>query len=187
MLSEIKSLINIEKKNIDSILSMPASNTIWSVDLPGNIVAKREYEFLIIECDKCDNVTEKNFIYPIIYGRENIIKQLGIKILLQQSELFEKKHSLSYEKHIDYDKIKGNIFIRNRRIGDKIYPLNLNGSVSLKKYFINNKIPKQQRDAIPLLCDDQNIIWIIGHALSDKYKVDEKTKNIIKISVKSME
>ena len=59
--------------------------------------------------------------------------------------------------------------------------------MSLKKYFINNKVPKHQRNDIALLCDEQNIIWIIGYALSDKYKVDETTKNILKISVKHLE
>ncbi|MEL7569892.1 MAG: tRNA lysidine(34) synthetase TilS [Eubacteriaceae bacterium] len=186
MIDEIKSLINIEKKNIDSILSMPVSNTIWSIDLPGDIVAKREYEFLIIERIKCDNVTEKSFKYPIIYGNENIIRQSGIKILLEKVESFEKKYSSTYEKYIDYDKIKGNIFIRNRQSGDKIYPIGLKGSTSVKKYYINNKVPKQQRDNILLLCDEENIIWIIGYALSDKYKVDEGTKNILKISAKSL-
>ncbi|NMC57134.1 MAG: tRNA lysidine(34) synthetase TilS [Eubacteriaceae bacterium] len=186
MINNIKSLINIEKKNIDSILSMPASNTIWCIDLPGDIVAKREYEFLIIKCIKCDNITEKSFKYPITYNSENEIWQLGIKILLKKVNLFEKKYSSTYEKYIDYDKIKGNIFIRNRQTGDKFYPLGLKGSTSLKKYFINIKVPKQQRDKIPLLCDEENIIWIIGYALSDKYKVDEETKNILKISAKSL-
>ena len=91
MIVELKSLVNIEKKNIDSILSMPASNTIWSIDLPGGVIAKREYEYLIIECNKCDNVTEKNYIYPIICGSNNNIKQLGFSIFLQKVELFEKK------------------------------------------------------------------------------------------------
>lgn len=186
MIDQIKSLINIEKKNIDSILSMPVSNTIWSIDLPGHIIAKREYEFLKIERIKCDNVTEKSFKYPIIYENENIIPKSGIKILLKKVDSFEKKYSSAYEKYIDYDKIKGNILVRNRQSGDKIYPIGLNGSTSIKKYFINNKVPKQQRDNILLLCDEENIIWIIGYALSDKYKVDEGTKNILKISAKSL-
>lgn len=111
MIDKVNSLTNIEKKNIDSILSMPVSNTIWSIDLPAGIAAKREYDFLIIERIKCDNVTEKIFNYPIIYESENIIEQSGINILIEKVDSFEKKYSSTYEKYVDYDKIKGNIFI----------------------------------------------------------------------------
>ena len=52
----------------------------------------------------------------------------------------------------------------------------MSGRKKVKDYFIDKKIPKDLRDKIPLLVDDENIIWIIGYATSDLYKVDESTK-----------
>jgi len=188
MLNCIGSLADIEKKNIESILSLPASNTVWSVDWPRGIKAKREYEYLIVtNCINNDAEDNKNFNFVLKFNEENIISPLGIKIMMEHTDTFEKKYSSSFQKYIDYDKIKGNVFIRSRKTGDVIKPLNMKGSVSLKKYFINNKIPKQQRDNIPLLCDKDNIIWVIGYALNDAYKIDKNTKNIIKITVTDME
>jgi tRNA(Ile)-lysidine synthase len=187
MIAEINGLSDIEKKNIDSILSMPQYNTVWSIDLPGGTIAKREYDYLIIKRRNLSVGASENIIYPIKIDSENIIEPLKIKIIIRRGDIFKKNRVSEFEKYIDYDKIIGNIFLRGRKTGDKIYPLNMKGSVSLKKYFINNKIPKEKRDAIPILCDEKNIIWIIGYALSDKYKVDEKTKNILKVTAESLE
>ena len=61
------------------------------------------------------------------------------------------------------------------------YPFGLEGSKKLKKYFIDKKIPREKRDEIPLLVDGENIVAIIGYEVSDKYKADKNTKNILNI------
>ena len=54
----------------------------------------------------------------------------------------------------------GNIYIRSRRSGDAIrLP---GGTKSIKKLFIDRKIPAAKRDSIPILCDDAGIIGIPG-------------------------
>jgi len=167
---------------------MPCTNTIWSLDLPGGIRAKRKYDYLIISCGKKEaSYVPVHALYPVKRMGQTIIKALKIKICIQKSEIFEKKAHCMFEKYIDYDKINGNLFIRGRLPSDTFRPLNMKGSMSVKKYFINNKIPKEKRDEICLLCDEQNIIWIIGYALDDRYKVDSQTKNIAKITASDLE
>ena len=89
-------------------------------------------------------------------------------------------------KHFDFDKINGNIIIRYRKDGDKIIPLGLNGSKKIKDIFIDMKIPKEKRDFIPIIEFGENIAWVVGVKLSDKYKVDMNTKKILKIEFKLM-
>ena len=49
------------------------------------------------------------------------------------------------------------------------------------------KIPKEERDSVPLLCFDENISWIVGLRVSEEYKITNKTKNILKVIVKGKE
>jgi len=49
---------------------------------------------------------------------------------------------------------------------------------------IDNKIPREKRDKILLLAKNNEIIWIIGYRISDKFKVTENTKSILKYEVK---
>ena len=49
----------------------------------------------------------------------------------------------------------------------------------VKDYFIDNKIPKDLREKIPILVDYENIIWILGYATSELYKVTDTTRKIL--------
>ena len=46
------------------------------------------------------------------------------------------------------------------------------------------KIPQERRDYIPIMESNNEIFWIVGVKLSDKFKVDDKTTKILKIEVK---
>jgi tRNA(Ile)-lysidine synthase len=51
----------------------------------------------------------------------------------------------------------------------------------LKEYFIDNKIPRDLRNKMPLISRGSEIVWIIGYKISDKFKVTENTKYILKL------
>ncbi len=85
---------------------------------------------------------------------------------------------------IDKEKIKGKLSIRNRKAGDRFYPLGMKGSKKLKDFFINLKIESKERDSILLLCDDEEIIWVVGYRMSEKYKVDSNTTSKISFCLK---
>src|SRR5699024_8059070 len=89
-----------------------------------------------------------------------------------------------FKKYFDYDMISECLYVRNRRDGDRFNPLGMNGTKKLKDFFIDEKIKKEKRDYIPLIIDGKNIIWILGYRISNKYKITEKTNNIIIIERK---
>ena len=84
-----------------------------------------------------------------------------------------------YTKWIDYDTIKDTLQVRTRRPGDYISAAG--GRKKLKDYFIDEKIPRSERDRIPLLADGSHILWIIGYRLSDGCKIGEETKRVLEI------
>lgn len=83
----------------------------------------------------------------------------------------------------DYQLIKQGINIRNRHDGDIFKPIKSNGTKKLKEYFIDNKIPREIRSHIPLICTGNEVIWIVGYKISDKFKVTENTKRVLKIEI----
>lgn len=83
--------------------------------------------------------------------------------------------------YVDSDKINGKIYIRNRKPGDRFTPLGMKGSKKIKDFFIDQKINSELRDKIKLVCDDKNIIWVVGYRLNDKYKITSETKRVIQL------
>ena len=105
---------------------------------------------------------------------------IGFKIIKGKNNIEFSNNVLI--KYFDYDKIKEKIIIRKRRNGDKIVPLGMKGSKKVKDIFINLKVPVEQRPEIPILCFDNEIAWIVGHKVSDKFKITKDTKNVLKIT-----
>lgn len=111
----------------------------------------------------------------------NEFKELGISLNVS---IIQAQMPVKFEdnaKYFDYDKVKGNIYIRNRKPGDIFNPIGMKGTKKVKDYFIDKKISKDIRDRIPILMDDKNIIWILGYATSQLYKITEGTKNILMV------
>lgn len=97
-----------------------------------------------------------------------------------QNEEIPKK---MYTKWMDYDKIKGTMQLRTRQEKDFLV-LSADGRrKKLKKYFVDEKIPRQKRDRILLLADGSHILWVIGYRISEGIKVTERTRRILEIQV----
>lgn len=71
--------------------------------------------------------------------------------------------------------------IRRRQDGDYLTIDAEGHRQKLKNYLVNEKIPRQERGQLWLLADGSHIIWVIGHRISDYYKVDTHTRRILKV------
>ena len=90
-----------------------------------------------------------------------------------------------FQVYFDYDKINlDKLIIRTWKKGDRFKPFGLQGkSKKLQDFFVDKKIPRFQRNMIPLILGNNEILWIVGLARSDIAKIDENTKNILSIRV----
>ncbi len=88
-----------------------------------------------------------------------------------------------YTKWLDYDKIKGIMRLRTRRPKD-FFVISADGKrKKLKNYLIDEKVPRQQRDSVLLLVDEEHVLWALGWRISEDVKVTEHTKRILEIQV----
>jgi len=172
--------------HVNSLNELINNKTGNKINLPKRITARKEYNCVIIGIINEGETDNKNFSYKVVNIPSNLyIKELGMEVSLQ---IFENKKTISYPKNdytkwFDYDKIKHVIQIRGRKTGDYIELKGLAGTKKLKNYFVDQKIPRYERNNIPLVVDGQHIIWIVGYRISEKYKVTKETKNILQINI----
>lgn len=84
----------------------------------------------------------------------------------------------------DYEHIKPPLFLRFRRQGDVFQPLGMRGTKKLKDFLIDMKLPREQRDRIPLICDSEKIIWIVGIRQGEQARVSKATKLFLRINIR---
>lgn len=125
--------------------------------------------------------------FPFVYDFDLTSFQLHLFVIeYKKSMRIPKK---SYTKWFDYDKIENTLFIRTRRKGDYFYINHMNSSKeepilcqkrkSLKSFFIDAKIPKEERDTIPLLAEGSHVLWIPGEKASEAYRIEDTTKRVL--------
>lgn len=179
------SLQGITEIQVSSVLNMFLTyETGKEFHLSNNILARTSYERFIFEKDK--NVIEKNFSYDINMEDTTDFKELGTSIQLRIL-IGEDLNNLKKDKNIkyfDFNMIKGNLRLRNRKPGDRFIPFGMKGTKKIKDYFIDEKVPKDLRDNIPLIIDEENILWVVGYRTNELYKVTEETKTILEIKYK---
>lgn len=181
-------LKDFEKIHILNIIEVQRHPTGKEQMLPNNVLVLNNYGNIVITKSIKDVVPDYKRQYILQVGYNNIFpikSNIYIK-LIKIKEYFHCKKN-RFIQYFDYDKIKGNIILRNRREGDKFIPLGMIGNKKLKNLFIDLKIPKDKRDNIPIVCFGDKIGWIVGYRISELFKIDEYTRNILAIKFESEE
>lgn len=180
---------NLETIHVDQIVSLcQNSHTGKKVHLPNGIKAKISYGRLVLS--KRGEKKHKPFFYNI--AKQEITKVYEVSGTLESSvisqdefiKLAVKKNinESSFTQFFNLDSFEGDTQIRSRLEGDRIRPYNANGEKKLKDYFIDQKIPREQRDLIPLVAQGNKIIWIVGMRTSEEFRAREDTKKIWMLS-----
>ncbi|MFK5891448.1 MAG: tRNA lysidine(34) synthetase TilS [Flavobacteriaceae bacterium] len=86
---------------------------------------------------------------------------------------------------VDEDKIKGSLIVRKWQKGDYFYPFGMQNKKKISTFFKDQKMSLLDKENTWLLCNDNNIIWIIGQRLDNRFRISENTKKILKINYTS--
>jgi tRNA(Ile)-lysidine synthase len=77
---------------------------------------------------------------------------------------------------LDFDKLQFPLTLRKWQKGDKFVPLGMQSFKKISDYFIDNKFSILDKNKQWLLCSGKDIVWVVGHRIDDRYKLQSKTK-----------
>ena len=105
----------------------------------------------------------------------------GNKILSKiiKRDKMEKNPSDRNTVYFPLSKLDGKLCIRYRKSGDKFNPFGMNGVKKLKDFFIDEKIEKDLRDLIPLICFKNDILWVTGYRRCNGFRVKPEDEDIV--------
>ncbi len=161
--------------DIETILGMEEGKEF---SFKGNLVLIREGNFIFLKTES----SEKNE-YKYLWNKNTKVE---IKEINQAfiGRLIEKDIPLLLEyddenrAYLDNSEIFFPISIRPRRQGDKYQPLGSPGKKKLKEIMRAKGIPRSKRDIIPVFLSGDDIFWVPGLPVSEKFKITDSTKEI---------
>ena len=145
--------------HICAVTALLEKETGASVNLPFGIRASAEYGKLILDKNVPQEPSE--FCYEIWPEKTYYVKEIGKYIRISQekpneAQIGEERIYLN-DNHTTFP-----LELRTRRPKDTIALKGIRGRKKIKDFFIDEKIPRQKRQSIPLLAMGSDILWIVG-------------------------
>lgn len=156
-----------------------AGRTGKVAELPHGLRARLSYGKLIFSL--AEEATEKPAAVRI--SKCGIYTFNGGKLRIRRlSAVPSDARGVGAVRYADADKLFGNeLYLRAREDGDIIKPCG-GGTKKLKKYLIDRRVDRIQRDRLPLLAAGSDVLWIAGLDISEHIRIDENTVRAVKIT-----
>ena len=188
---------DITATHVNDLLSLCEGQSGKRISLPYGIVAWKSFETVSMAVEQNDESVNEEFeaIYEVseeqlkslLEKKEECELAIGAGGEVVRFRIFqadEKSTEIprkTYTKWFDYDKIEKGFCIRTRRSGDYFISDEAGHRKKLKTYFIDEKIPVEERGKRWLLAQGNEVFWLIGGRMSEHIKVSQATKRIFEI------
>ncbi len=145
----------------------------------------KDREFLIITPIEDNTFSSPSSIQHYYLDEDdiNLYNPLNLSISIEKADGFNIPDD-PQSACLDLDKLTFPLNIRKWKQGDYFFPLGMKSKKKLSDYFTDRKFSIPQKENTWLLCDGQDIVWIIGHRIDDRYKVTSATRNIYIVRLK---
>jgi tRNA(Ile)-lysidine synthase len=147
------------------------------VSLPGLHVRVQNDEVLL---SRGADASLEPWAFSIDLGETEIPQpRLTIELAIIEEEPSQMSLSDRWTELADADRVVFPLELRSRRTGDRFAPFGLGTSLKLKDFLINERVPYFDRGRVPLLCDREKIVWVVGVRLSDEVRITETTRRYL--------
>lgn len=170
-------------QDIRSLVTGPSGKLIYSKT--HRLLKNREHLLL-------NEIQKKDSSSPIFSIREDTsildLEEISLNFStnsLSPSGPRTKFDQSSERAHFDKDLLTFPLEVRKWEKGDYFYPIGMKGKKKLSKFFKDEKYSLFQKENIWLLCSGQEIIWVIGKRMDDRFKISDKTKSILKVTLQT--
>lgn len=165
---KIENILNFieENKNSKSGKTISVAKDLW-------LFVNNKKAELVKKEDKCTEVLKVTKEGEYAFGN-GIFKLKSVKNYDNKTDFPKDCENKAY---VCLDEV--NFELRTRRDGDFIAPMGCEGTQKLKKYLNEKKIAKHEKDKIVFLCKGSEVLWAVGHGISDKIKVVNKPTHML--------
>lgn len=173
-------IAQISFKHIREILEKLELTEKWELHLPDGVFVLGDKTGITLCRDKPKTAEVKPFKYLLPIPGEVKIEELGRTVRSSFAEKIERDNDPTVA-YVDYAVLGKEVFIRSKLAGDRFSPLGVKGTKKIQDYFVDEKIPAEARENIPVMESVGKIVWLVGQRIDDCAKVTPETQKIVKL------
>jgi len=180
VIQETEGLRGVGFRHIEDIIRLIRQGTAGNrLMLPQGIRVIREYALLVITSEEPVRIAE----YQLAVPGETVIVGAGLvltaSVELHAGQMGDGRSNVV----LDADRVKLPLGVRPRRAGDFFHPLGFGRTRKVQDFFVDLKVPRDERDSVPLVTSGDDIVWVAGYRADDRFKVTEHTKKFLKLGI----
>lgn len=178
MLYEILSKYGFNKAQSDEILSHNSTISGQQFFSPTHRLIKDRQNLILLQNTELDSQN-----HYIDFNQKEITHPIHLTLKIIDTTNFK----LNIEKSVaslDANLIEFPLALRHWQQGDTFKPLGMKGFKKLSDYFIDEKFSQDQKEECWLLLSGDDIIWVVGHRIDDRFKITPKTTQVLIVETK---
>jgi tRNA(Ile)-lysidine synthase len=172
----ITGLRGICMNHIDAVIALIKEGRVGaSSHLPGGIRAIKEYNTLKLTTCLPKKLSSYALDVPgSLYLPESALT-LEASVVQGKANMPDRPDIAVF----DFNRIQLPLCVRSRQPGDFFFPFGFGKRKKLQDLFVDLKIPREQRDTIPLVISGEDIIWVAGYRTDERYSVSDNTQSYL--------
>lgn len=179
--SVVRGLRGLDLGHIEDVIGLVKGGSPGQrIYLPGRMRAVKKYSTLLITAKSPAKVGEYRLEVPgsVRIGETGAVLTASVSNLADAGA--DKKTAI-----LDADKIAPPLTVRSRKKGDYFHPIGFSGKrKKLQDFFVDEKIPRDERDSVPLVLSSDDIIWVAGMRADERFRATEKTERFLALEIK---
>ena len=176
----VKGLRGIEFVHVEDIIRLIQKGRSGDrLDLPKGIRVIKDYSLLKISTEEPARICE----YELQPSSEVQIREAGIRLKAVVDEKLEQEADGKNEALFDAAAVRFPLKIRPRFEGDFFYPAGFGKRKKLQDFFVDEKVPRDERDRVPIVLSENDIIWVAGYRADERFKVTGKTGKVLRLTL----
>lgn len=179
-ISETAGLRGIAFGHIEDIISLIRKGAAGQrIRIPNGIRVIRQYAVLVITCEEPHRIAACELAVP----GEAVIIGAGLVLTAAFVPSAEQPVDGRANVLLDAENMKLPLIVRPRRPGDRFRPMGFAGTRKVQDLFVDLKVPRDERDSVPIVTSGDDIVWVAGYRADDRFKVTEHTKKFLRLGI----